>query len=177
MATEEEKRLHRACFTGHRPEKLRQPESVVVRGLEAAIKDAISDGKNVFISGMTRGVDIWAAEIVLRLRDEGQDIKLICASPYRGFERGWSVEWRRRYSAVLDAADLVRYVCPSYSRACFQNRNEWMVDHSSLVIAVFNGENGGTKNTIEYAIRKGVALCYLEDNISKYSFSPMGGLL
>lgn len=74
MATEEEKRLHRACFTGHRPEKLRQPESVVVRGLEAAIKDAISDGKNVFISGMTRGVDIWAAEIVLRLRDEGRTL-------------------------------------------------------------------------------------------------------
>ena len=156
MPTEDEKRLHRACFTGHRPEKLRQPESVIVKALETAIKEAIADGKNVFISGMARGVDIWAAEIVLRLRDEGQAIKLICASPYRGFEHGWSVEWQRRYNAVLGAADLVRYICPGYSRACFQIRNEWMVNHSSLVIAVFNGENSGTKNTIDYAIRKGV---------------------
>ena len=27
-----------------------------------------------------------------------------------------------------------------------------MVDRSNLVIAVFNGEKGGTKNTINYAI-------------------------
>ena len=93
MLTEEQKRMHRVCFTGHRPEKLKQSESVIVKALETAIKEAISDGKNVFISGMARGVDIWAAEIVLRLRNEGQNVKLICASPYEGFERGWSAEW------------------------------------------------------------------------------------
>ena len=90
MLTEEQKRMHRVCFTGHRPEKLKQPESVIVKALETAIKEAIADGKNVFISGMARGVDIWAAEIVLRLRKEGANVKLICASPYKGFERGWS---------------------------------------------------------------------------------------
>jgi hypothetical protein len=37
-----------------------------------------------------------------------------------------------------------------------------MVDHSSLVIAVFNGERGGTKNTLDYAKRKGVA-CIIID--------------
>lgn len=157
MLTEDEKRLHRACFTGHRPEKLNQPEGVVVKGLTNAIHEAIADGKNVFISGMARGVDIWAAEIVLRLRSEGEDVKLICASPYEGFERGWSADWQQRYNAVLRDADLVRYICPGYSRACFQIRNEWMVNHSSLVIAVFNGQPSGTKNTIDYAIRRGIA--------------------
>lgn len=57
------------------------------------------------------------------------------------------------HNAVLRDADLVRYICPGYSRACFQIRNEWMVNHSSLVIAVFNGQPSGTKNTIDYAIR------------------------
>ncbi len=156
MLTEEQKRMHRVCFTGHRPEKLKQPESVIVKALETAIKEAIADGKNVFISGMARGVDIWAAEIVLRLRNEGQNLKLICASPYDGFERGWSHDWQQRYNAVLRSADLVRFIGPGYSRACFQIRNEWMVDHSALVIAVFNGQPGGTKNTIDYARQKGI---------------------
>ncbi len=31
-----------------------------------------------------------------------------------------------------------------------------MVDHSSLVIAVFNRESGGTKNTLDYAEKAGV---------------------
>lgn len=157
MLTEDEKRLHRACFTGHRPEKLNQPEGVVVKALTNAIYEAIADGKNVFISGVARGVDIWAAEIVLRLRNEGENVKLICASPYEGFERGWSTDWQQRYNAVLRDANLVRYICPEYSKACFQIRNKWIVNHSSLVIAVFNGEPGGTKNTIDYAIRKGIA--------------------
>ena len=106
MLTEEQKRMHRVCFTGHRPEKLTQSESVIVKALEAAIKEAISDGKNVFISGMARGVDIWAAEIVLRLRKEGANVKLICASPYEGFERGWSAEWQRRYMSFLPPPTL-----------------------------------------------------------------------
>ncbi len=29
-----------------------------------------------------------------------------------------------------------------------------MVDHSSLLIAIYNGNPGGTRNTIEYAKRK-----------------------
>ena len=39
---------------------------------------------------------------------------------------------------------------------CYQVRNEWMVDRSNLVIAVFNGQKSGTKNTVDYAKRKGV---------------------
>lgn len=35
-----------------------------------------------------------------------------------------------------------------------------MVDHSSRVIAVFNGQLGGTKNTIDYAKNRAVEICY-----------------
>lgn len=161
MLTEKEKRLHRVCFTGHRPEKLEQPESIVKEKLEICILQAISDGKNVFISGMARGVDIWAAEVVLRLRSDGEDLRLICAVPYKGVEKDWSVEWNRRYNMVLESADLVRYICPAYSRACFRARNEWMVNHSSEVIAVFNGQPGGTQNTVDYAKWRGIPIIYI----------------
>ena len=156
MVTEAEKRKHRCCFTGHRPEKLQTPESVVVAALEKEIRQAIADGFSVFISGMARGVDIWAAEIVLRLRDTGEAIRLICACPYQGFERGWKQSWQNRYNTILSAADLVRHICPGYSQSCFQRRNEWMVDHSARVIAVWNGQPSGTKNTIDYARRMGI---------------------
>lgn len=111
---------------------------------------------NVFISGMARGVDIWAAEIVLKLKREGLNVKLICAVPYRSFESRWSYVWQQRYRTILNSSDLVRYICPNYSRSCFQIRNEWMVDHVSRVIAVYNGQPSGTRNTIEYAKKKRV---------------------
>ena len=122
--TENEKRMHRVCFTGHRPEKLTRTEKDIVRDLEKEIRQAIADGLSVFITGMARGVDIWAAQIVLRLRNSGYDIKLICACPYDGFEFGWSKDWQKQYKEILAAADFVKYVCEGYSRSCFQIRNE-----------------------------------------------------
>ena len=156
--TESELRQHRCCFTGHRPEKLGMPETEVVKGLKKEIRTAIADGFQTFISGMARGVDLWAAEIVLALRDEGAAIRLICASPYKGFENRWSREWQERYRRVMERTDLVRFICPGYSRDCFQRRNKWMVNHSARVIAVYNGGPGGTRNTVEYANRVGVSV-------------------
>jgi len=162
VMTETKKRMHRVCFTGHRPEKLTRHVKSITKDLEKEIRQAAADGLNVFITGMARGVDIWVAQIVLMLRDEGYDVKLMCACPYEGFERGWSQEWQKAYREILAAADFVKYVCEGYSRACFQIRNEWMVNRSTRVIAVFNGEKSGTKNTIDYAMKVGVPVVRIE---------------
>ena len=61
MSNEEELRKHRCCFTGHRPEKLKTPVFIVKLKLANEIKQAIKDGYVTFISGMSRGVDLWAA--------------------------------------------------------------------------------------------------------------------
>lgn len=162
VSTEVEMRLHRCCFTGHRPEKLQRTEKEIWIDLEQEIHNAIRDGLNVFISGMARGTDIAAAEIVLQLREEGYPVRLICASPYPGFENNWSRTWQTRYGAVIAKADLVRYIRPQYSKGCFQIRNEWLVNHSARVIAVFNGQPSGTKNTIDYALRQGIPVVQIK---------------
>lgn len=162
MASEAELRKHRCCFTGHRPEKLVRSEKALRDDLESEIRKAFAEGYSVFISGMARGVDIDAAEIVLQLREAGHPVRLICASPFAGFEESWDKEWQRRYNAVMESADLVRFVSPKYSRGCFQIRNEWMVNHSSRVIAVFNGQPSGTRNTIDYAVRQGIPVCTIK---------------
>lgn len=158
MGTEIEKRKHRCCFTGHRPEKLEATEGEIKTALTREIRAAISDGYSVFISGMARGVDLWAAEIVLDLRDRGEAVQLICAVPFPGFELQWERDWKEKYQSILERTDLTRTVCPRYSKNCFQLRNQWMVDHSARVIAVYNGARGGTRNTLEYAAALGVAV-------------------
>ena len=80
-------REHACAFTGHRPEKLAIPEADVIAWLDKVIQEAVDDGYTKFISGMQRGVDIWAAELVLKLRSEGRPIQLIAASAFRGMEK------------------------------------------------------------------------------------------
>ena len=60
---EQELRLHRCCFTGHRPEKISAPEATIKEALRGEVKKAITDGFVTFISGMARGVDV-AGELV-----------------------------------------------------------------------------------------------------------------
>lgn len=94
---EAEKKKHRCCFTGHRPEKIGVSEQTVVKALENEIRQAIDDGFNVFITGMAQGTDIWAAEIIIKLRKaEGLPLKLIAASPFDGFEQRWSIDWQKK---------------------------------------------------------------------------------
>lgn len=159
---EAEKRKHRCCFTGHRPEKLRMSEKEVKHALRLEINRAVKNGFFTFISGMSRGVDIWAAEQILLLREKNTAIHLICALPFYGFEKQWSTEWKTQYHRILDQADIVRIICPSFSFYSYQRRNEWMVDRSSLLIAVFNGEQGGTKNTIDYAEARGIEVAMID---------------
>ena len=162
--TEQEKRLHRCCFSGHRPEKLEEPETDVKQWLADQIDSAIAAGYTTFISGCAMGVDIWAGQAVLKLRAQNPAIKLVAASPYKGFEERWADSWKEQYSFLIQWADAVRYICPAYSKGAFQRRNEWMVDRSSRVIAFYNGESGGTRNTILYAESKGIEVVNLLDS-------------
>ena len=78
---EQEKRKHRVCFTGHRPEKINCSEKKIKAWLEIEIRKSVSNGQNVFISGMARGTDIWAAEVVLKVREKNAKCKInLCMS-------------------------------------------------------------------------------------------------
>ena len=140
------------CFTGHRPKKLRTDEKTLRTALAQKIKESVSDGYFVFISGMAHGVDLWAAEAVLEEKAYNPHIKLICAFPFL----------KERFDAeeakIKNAADEVKFISDSYCRNCFILRDCWMVDHSSRVIAVFNGTPGGTAKTLQYAKETGKEL-------------------
>lgn len=153
---EKKLRKHRCCFTGHRPEKLTVSEERLAALLEAEIRKAIDQEFTTFITGMAKGTDLIAAEIVLRLREEDPRLRLVAALPYPNFGQRWGGGWSERFQRVLSAADQIECVCPCSSWASYQLRNEWMVNHSALVIAAFNGESGGTKNTLDFARKQRV---------------------
>lgn len=156
MASEEEKRLHRCCFSGQRPEKLEESPEEVKAWLSEQIDAAIAAGYRTFICGCGMGVDIWAGQIVLGKKAQHPSLHLIAAVPWPGFSNKWSMEWQVQYSDLLKNADLVVPVSRQYHKEVFQQRNEWMLDHSNRIIAYFNGAPGGTEETVRYASGKGI---------------------
>lgn len=155
------------CFTGHRPIKLlwgydeeREGCILLKRKLAVQIEEMRRKGVVTFYTGMAQGVDVWAAEAVLALKltypQEG--IRLIAVIPYEGQANRWSADYRERYFNILADVDDDVLLHPHYTRGCMHERNCYMVDHSTRLIAVFNGEAGGTRNTVEYARKKGLEI-------------------
>lgn len=133
--------------------------------LEKAIDDAIANGYVTFITGMAMGTDIWAAEIVLEKKKRNTALHLICALPHPNFESRRSMTEKMRFNKIIKKADITKEINDHYFTGCYQVRNEWMVDKSNLVIAVFNGQKSGTKNTVDCAKRNGVKVVNVLESI------------
>lgn len=151
------------CFTGHRPEKMPFAASgnsfafhQFQRALERAIQDAIHSGYRHFITGMSRGMDLWAAQFVLRFRKAYQDLILEAAIPFEGQADAWDYADRQLYQMVRSRCDSVVVLSPAYQPDVMHQRNRYMVDHASLLIAAYDGSPGGTRYTYDYARRKGL---------------------
>lgn len=148
------------CCTGHRPkgfswdyyDKTGREYRKYIRHLERVIKKTIKAGYGYFISGGALGVDMDFAEIVIKLRRIYPHIRLEIAIPCDGQNKKWREDDTGRYLEILAKADAVYQVSKGYTAFCMQKRNEYMVDKSEKVIAVWNGaQRGGTYNTIRYA--------------------------
>lgn len=151
------------AFTGHRPGKLPWGEDesdlrciALKAKLRAAVESAIHEGMEHFICGMAEGCDLYFAETVLALKSTYPRITLEAAIPCPSQADGWGEAQKSRYRDILARCDYETMVQQSYTPGCMQRRNRYMVDHSDLLIAVHDGLPGGTRYTIEYALRRGV---------------------
>ena len=57
---------------------------------------------------------------------------------------GWTPEQQARWQALVERCDYETVVQDHYSAGCMQRRNRYMVDHAQRLIAVFDGQEGGT---------------------------------
>ena len=143
------------CFTGHRPQSFpwkyneADPRCVLLKfRLKRQIIQAVEqDGVIHFLTGMALGVDTWAAEIVLSLRRRWS-LTLEAVLPCKGQDARWPSESRERYQSILEQCDKVTLLQDGYTPDCFDKRNRYMIDHSDLVIAVWDGSPSGTGNTV-----------------------------
>ncbi len=155
------------AFTGYRPSKLpflNDTECAEYKALRNAIYSEIERLINrdyrFFLTGGAIGCDLLAAEAVISLKKKYRRKRIaheLCLPCYHHDDK-WSEEDKRRLEEIKKNS-MVTYVSDSeYYNGCMQKRNQYMVDTSSILIAVYDGISGGTKNTVEYAQKKGKKL-------------------
>ncbi len=158
-------RQESCCFTGHRPSKLPwgfdEADSRCV-DLKARMADAVeaayAEGYRHFLCGMAQGCDLYFCVCALDLRKRYPDVTVEAVIPCPGQADNWPKEERERYLRLVEACDLETVVSAQYSSGCMLRRDRYMVDHASLLIAAFDGTAGGTRYTMEYAMKRGLSV-------------------
>lgn len=161
-------RANSCCFTGHRPSKLPwgsaegDPRCAALkRRIADAVEAAYQEGYRHFLCGMAQGCDLYFCEAVLGLRAAHPEVTLEAAIPCPSQAAAWSPDQRERYTRLVAACDYETVVSAQYTPSCMHRRDRYMVDHASLLIAVFDGSPGGTLYTVAYAMRQGVSVADL----------------
>ncbi len=148
------------CISGHRPEKLPQGSElrVIQSLLYQEIGSAIEDGAATFYTGMARGIDLWAAEMILQFRRTYPKIRLVCVLPFA--ESVSRLRGAERYLAMtlMNAADETVTLSAHYYAGCYRARNAYMVERSRRLIAVVADSASGTGQTIRMAKQKGLEI-------------------
>ena len=144
-----------AAFTGHRWYDSSRKHSVRKK-IEECVREAYRNGITNFISGMAIGFDLLAAEVVLSLRHECPAITLTAVLPFREQASRFNELNKCRYYKCLSQADNIVILSNDYTAKCYLERDRFMVEHSSLLIACYDGRNrGGTFWTVNFAARTG----------------------
>lgn len=79
-------------------------------------------------------------------------IPFVAAIPFIGQESRWPVPSQDFYRELMTYAYCRFVVTPGgYSAFKMHLRNKWMVDNCTLLIAVWDGTQGGTHHCVEYA--------------------------
>lgn len=82
------------------------------------------------------------------------DLRLVAVVPFQGQESRFSTADRAIFHRVLAAADRVVVLAPAYRPGCYAVRNNYLIDHASLLVAWYDGSPGGTHYTVRRALAR-----------------------
>lgn len=120
----------------------------------------IEKGIDTFLIGMAVGFDSICFKCLYKLKKK-YDIKLICCIPCENQDKFFTDKQKKEYATFLQVSDQNIYVSKTYSGYCMMKRNKFMVDNCSVLVAYLRQDKGGTKQTVDYALTKGVLIEYV----------------
>ena len=127
-----------------------------------------------FYVGGTLGVDMWAAEQLLYLKEQPgyQDIELIVALPFEGHDSKWDAMSKQRLQIIIHNATKCIVIGQSGTTSDYKKRNYYMVDHADFLLAVYDNNRklrSGTGQTVNYALKQNLRIIFLHPDTAEIS--------
>lgn len=167
------------AFTGHRPGRFKfthESDDLCVRIKNALTEEIMGlyEKKEVrtFYSGGAVGVDMWAAEAVLKLRDTLAEVRHVCVIPFVGHCDRWQYTDIARLKEVQAQSDNPPPISPRYTESVYKLRNKYMIDRADYLIAVYDEKvcsKSGTGQTVRMAREKDIPILLIHPDTAAVS--------
>lgn len=157
----------------HRPTRFRFGYKANTTGgkrLKKRLRDEFislySQGVRRFYVGGCLGVDQWAGEIILRLKEQPDlsDIELVVAAPFPNHDAKWD-EWNRSQLRFLISHSTEHLIIGKNNRPeSYIVRNQYMLAHADVVVAVYDNDRtirNGVGQVVMAAERTGLPVVFI----------------
>lgn len=157
----------KVTFTGHRPDKSKDPKSIKTKLLKALIDRLGNLNDHSYVVGGAPGFDTFALEVLLE--NNVPKCQITLAVPFRGFEKmaGFKhpKENMETYTFNYTCGVAVKEVGGrdgNFAKKCL-TRNAYLVENGDIIFTNWDGSTGGTANTVKLATRKGIPIINVEE--------------
>ena len=134
-------------------------------------------GVRRFYIGGAIGVNLWAGELLLKLKKEPgyEDLELAVILPFPGHDAKWDVRSRKRLEYLVWHSVEHLTVGTEDCRESYISQNRYLVDHAQCLVAV--GEEHREQETesfqvTTYAREKGLEIIYIHPDTAEVTDVP-----
>ena len=86
-----------------------------------------------FMSGMSRGLELYAAEVILELRGK-YGLTFRGVLPHEAQPCCWPIKSQEKYYNIMEKSDFEELIQYRFSKGCYKKRNDYMKTRSNFML-------------------------------------------
>ncbi|GGH86254.1 putative phage-like protein YoqJ [Pullulanibacillus pueri] len=140
------------AITGYKPHELgifnddHPGLKVIKHALRNQLLSFINEGTEWFLTSGQPGVELWASELVLELRDDYPQVQLCILTPFLEQEARWPDPAKEKYQMILSEADFVESITkrPYENPGQLRLKNDFIIQKSDGLLVLYDEETPGS---------------------------------
>ncbi len=134
---------------------------IIKKALENQLRQFLEEDLEWIILSGQQGVETWAAELTLELKEEYPRLKYAIITPFLEQEKNWNEQKQEKYERLVSMADYHTSLTKKPYEAPWQfiEKNKFLIRNTDAMLLVYDEENEGSPQYI-----KKLAIQYGEKN-------------
>ena len=134
-------------------------------------------GVRRFYIGGAIGVNLWAGELLLKLKEEPgyEDLELVVILPFPGHDAKWDVRSGKRLEYLIQHSTEHLTASTEDCQESYISQNRYLVDHAQYLVAVseeHREQETGSFQVTAYAREKGLEIIYIHPDTAEATDVP-----